>query len=108
MAVATQTMLVDDLDGGPATESVHFGLDGVAYQIDLSAAHAAQLRAAIAPFREPARRVGELGSTTGFTRVVTDYDPRALRVWASANQIAVPARGRIPADVAAQYRAAGN
>lgn len=108
MAVQTKIILLDDVDGGPATESITFGLDGNTYEIDLDDDHAAQLRAVFDPLVASARRVGNLGSTAGFTRVVTDYDPRALRAWASARQIAVPARGRIPADVVAEYRAAGN
>lgn len=33
--------LEDDLTGGPADETVAFGLDGWNYQIDLNARHAA-------------------------------------------------------------------
>ncbi|SDD08712.1 Lsr2 protein [Sanguibacter gelidistatuariae] len=108
MAVQTKIILLDDVDGGPATESIVFGLDGITYEIDLNDDHGAQLRAVLERLVGSARRVSDLGSSATFTRVVTDYDPRALRAWASAHQITVPARGRIPADVVAQYRAAGN
>ena len=108
MAVQTKIVLTDDVDGGVATQNVRFGLDGTTYEIDLDDEHAAQLRAVLAPLVAAGRRVSALGSAASFTRVVTDYDPRALRAWASAHQLTVPARGRIPADVVAQYRAAGN
>ena len=44
MAQKVQVLLVDDIDGSEATETVSFGLDGVAYEIDLSSGNAGQLR----------------------------------------------------------------
>ena len=44
MAQQVQVVLVDDLDGGKAAETVSFALDGVSYEIDLSAKNAAKLR----------------------------------------------------------------
>jgi hypothetical protein len=53
--------LFDDLDGGRADETVRFALDGVEYEIDLSAAHAAKLRDMLAVYighaHRPASRV---------------------------------------------------
>jgi hypothetical protein len=55
--VATQTrwLLVDDLDGGRASTTVEFGLDGTSYAIDLSAENAARLRGVVAEFVGVAR-----------------------------------------------------
>ena len=50
MAQQVSVTLVDDLDGSEAAETVSFGLDGRAYEIDLSVDNAARLRDAIAPF----------------------------------------------------------
>ena len=50
MAQKVRIILEDDLDGGPADETVRFGLDGGQYEIDLSNANAARLRDAIRPF----------------------------------------------------------
>ncbi len=50
--------LIDDLDGGKAEETVTFGLDGRAYNIDLSGKNARALRKALAPFVGSARKVG--------------------------------------------------
>ncbi|WPF83599.1 Lsr2 family protein [Sanguibacter sp. 4.1] len=109
MAQHTKVVLTDDLDGGPATETVRFGLDGSEYEIDLSAQNAHALRDALAQHVGHGRKSSSLGSTRGFTRVVTGHDPAALRAWADARGIALPARGKkIPDDVVAQYRAAGN
>ena len=44
MARRTVVEHTDDLDGSAATETVAFGLDGVDYEIDLSARNAARLR----------------------------------------------------------------
>jgi Lsr2 len=56
MAKRRMTSLVDDLNGSPAVETVRFGVGGPLYEIDLSAAHARELRAALAPFIGKARR----------------------------------------------------
>jgi hypothetical protein len=58
--VAQRTILelVDDLDGGKADETVSFALDGVEFEIDLSAENAARLRDTVAQFVGHARRTG--------------------------------------------------
>ena len=58
MAQHVQVVLVDDLDGGKASETVSFALDGVAYEIDLSDKNAAKLRDALATWVGHARRAG--------------------------------------------------
>jgi hypothetical protein len=58
MAQKVHIVLVDDLDGSEATESVSFGLDGTSYEIDLSEENAAQLRDALAPYVGHGRKVG--------------------------------------------------
>jgi hypothetical protein len=54
------TRLVDDLDGAQADdiETVTFALDGVTYQIDLTAEHAGELRDTLGQFVTAARRAG--------------------------------------------------
>jgi hypothetical protein len=56
--VASKTVveLFDDLDGGRADETVRFALDGVEYEIDLSAKHAASLRDTLAVYIGHAHR----------------------------------------------------
>jgi hypothetical protein len=44
VAQHTEVRLVDDLDGSDAVETVTFVVDGKLLEIDLSEAHAAQLR----------------------------------------------------------------
>jgi UDP-N-acetylmuramate-alanine ligase len=108
MAQKTVTTLTDDLDGGKAVETVTFGVDGLVYEIDLSARNAKALRGALAPYvgagrRAPSARVRKIA-----VRSDTGHDPAAVRAWASSNKVKVSSRGRISADVLAQYRDAGN
>ena len=58
MAQKIQTLFVDDLDGSAAEGTVRFGLDGADYEIDLNAAHARELRDALARYVGAARRAG--------------------------------------------------
>jgi hypothetical protein len=59
MAKKVTVTLVDDFDGeGAADETVEFGLDGVTYEIDLSAKNATKLRNDLKQWVEASRRVG--------------------------------------------------
>jgi hypothetical protein len=101
--------LVDDLDGGPADQTVQFGLGDEHYEVDLSGEHAAALRKALAPFAAAARHVAgpkPLPSRVAFTAVKL-VDPTAVRAWANARGITLPARRKIPAEVIEQFEAAG-
>ncbi|MGA5199711.1 histone-like nucleoid-structuring protein Lsr2, partial [Streptomyces exfoliatus] len=62
MAQKVQVLLIDDIDGGTADETVTFGLDGKTYEIDLKEVSAAKLREALAPFIKAGRRVGGASS----------------------------------------------
>ena len=58
MAQRVRTLLVDDLDGSEAHETVMFSLDRRNLEIDLSSANAERLRERLAQFIEKARVVG--------------------------------------------------
>ena len=108
MASKVQVVLVDDLDGGKADETITFALDGVSYEIDLSTANAAQLRDALATWVGHARRVGGRTRTvrrgTGTARGAGGQSA-AIREWARENGFTVNERGRIPAEVKAAFDA---
>ena len=56
MAQRVTVELEDDLDGGPADETLRFGLGGTDYEIDLSKKNASRFRRQIAPYIEHARK----------------------------------------------------
>lgn len=115
MAQKVQVVLVDDLDGGEAVETVTFGLDGVSYEIDLSDANAAELRDALSAWVGHARRVGGRATTArrrsgsrgaGSARAAAGSDTATIREWARANGFQVSDRGRISAEVREAYERA--
>lgn len=57
MAQRVEVILVDDLNGEPADETVQFSLDGAAFEIDLTAENASTLREAMHPFVQAGRKV---------------------------------------------------
>jgi hypothetical protein len=98
--------LEDDLDGGPADETVRFGFGGAEYEIDLSKKNAAAFRKKITPFLERARKAGRLPARQGARTAAARQRSGDIRAWAKEHGIAVSERGRIPASVAEQYHAA--
>lgn len=107
MAQKVQVVLVDDIDGGTADETVTFSLDGVAYEIDLKTANAAKLREALAPWVGAARRVGGRSRTArrGAGSRGASGKNTEIREWARAAGYSVSDRGRIPASVKAAFDA---
>jgi Lsr2 len=99
--------LEDDLDGGPADETLTFALDGRDYEIDLSAANAQKLREALHPYatagrKAPAgngRRRHTPGTTTSSSKTAT------IRAWAKDHGHQVSDRGRIHQSVKDVYYA---
>lgn len=119
MAKKTQVILIDDIDGGKAEETVKFAIDGQAYEIDLSAAHAKELRDALEKFQEAGTRLGRysLGAPRSPMRApvsaprrqaVDREQNKAIREWASRAGKQVSPRGRIPQAIVEEYNAAHN
>jgi hypothetical protein len=106
MAQKVQVVLVDDMDGGGADETVAFAIDGASYEIDLSHANAARLREAFAPYvghaRKAVRGAGRRSSRAGKGA----GNSAEIRKWAKSQGLQVNARGRIPAAIVSQYEAA--
>ena len=98
--------LEDDLNGGPADETMRFGLDGAEYEIDLGAKNARAFRGQLAPFVEHAGRPGRAAGGRALRTAVGRQRGGEIRAWAKAHGIEVSARGRIPASVLEQYQAA--
>ncbi len=109
MAQKVQTLLVDDLDGSEAEGTVLFGLDGAQYEIDLSTAHAEELRSVLGRYAKAGRKVAGVTRRPGRTQgkaAANGYSTNEVRAWAKANGLEIKERGRVPADVVAKFRAA--
>ena len=108
-----QTILIDDIDGSEAQETVKFSLDGTDFEIDLTEAHASELRDALAKFVDAGRKVGRSSQATvakrgGRKAAVIDStpSPSEVREWAKAQGIEVSDRGRVSNDLLVKFQAA--
>lgn len=119
MAQKVRVEVLDDLDGGEAAETVAFGLDGVSYEIDLSAKNAEALRGEFERFVQAARRVGgrrvkvalgqsiaEATRSSGATQGNSREYNQQVREWAAANGYEVADRGRLSSELIEAYEAA--
>jgi len=112
MAKKVTVTLVDDFDGdGPADETVEFAIDGVSYEIDLSAKNAKKLREDFKQWIDAGRRVGgrRRGRSGGPSRGRASIDREqsaAIREWARRSGHKVSTRGRIPAEIIDAFHAA--
>jgi len=113
MAKKVTVTLVDDFDGeGAADETVEFSLDGVSFEIDLSAKNAQKLRDELKQWIDASRRVG--GRRRGRPGIpgrngrasIDREQSAAIREWARRNGHKVSTRGRIPADIIDAFHAA--
>ena len=118
MAQKMQVLLLDDIDGGDASETVSFSLDGVGYEIDLNDENAGKLRDALSSWVGHARKTS--GRSTGGARrpraarsgagagagAGAGSETAEVRAWAKENGHTVSERGRIPGGVLDAYRAA--
>ena len=106
MAQKVNIVLVDDIDGSDATETVSFGLDGTTYEIDLNDANAAALRDALATYVGHGRKVGAAprrGARRTSAPAADGASAKEIRDWARSNGHDVPDRGRVSAEVRAAY-----
>ena len=114
MAQRVQVILVCDLhdDETPGTETISFGLDGTSYEVDVCGQHAAQLRGDLGRYVGVARRGSGRGSGRGASgagrrrRRGGSGEAARIREWARSQGLAVPERGRVPAELAEKYAAA--
>ncbi|WP_053735082.1 Lsr2 family protein [Nocardia sp. NRRL S-836] len=114
MAQKVFVQLIDDLDGTASAdvEAVSFGLDGVAYDIDLNPDNASRLRDCLADFVASARRTKARPKKAGaITRTVvaesrSKEQTQAIRAWARSNGHELSDRGRIPTHVIEEFEKA--
>jgi nucleoid-associated protein Lsr2 len=98
--------LQDDLDRGPADETVRFGFGGTDYEIDLNEKNSHAFRTQLEPFVGHARKAGRRPTLRSPRTAAGRQRSGEVRSWAQSHGIALSARGRIPASVLEQYEAA--
>src|SRR4051812_38604017 len=116
VAQRTIVQIEDDIEGGPADETVKFGLDGQMLEIDLNSGNASRLRDALGEFMDHGRKVGSarksaasrgrarsFSGTAGSAGMV---DSKAVREWAEQNGHEVSTRGRISKKILDAFKAA--
>jgi hypothetical protein len=111
VAQRVNVVLEDDIDGTDADETVTFALDGVNYEIDLSAANADKLREALSLYighgrKVSGRRRSAGGGRRGGAAGASGPSAADIRAWARENGYDVPERGRVAAEVREAYAAA--
>jgi hypothetical protein len=115
--VATKTLIIDDLTGETGARTRTFQLDGTEYEIDLTDASFAELKAALKPYLRAARQVGGpvvagtrrgRPSATASTVGKASSDAAVIRSWARSVGMPVTERGRVAPDVRAAWEAAGS
>lgn len=103
MAQRVEVILEDDIDGGTATETMTFSLDGIAYEIDLNEKNAAKLRASFDPYVDAARKVTGRRRRTAAGKTSRREELAKIREWAQENGYDVGDRGRISAKIHEAY-----
>lgn len=103
MAQKVNIILVDDLDGTEADETVTFGLDGTTYEIDLTDSNAAALRDALSGYVGHARKVTGSARRGRKAAASSNSNTKDVREWAKAQGMEVSERGRISADIQQAY-----
>jgi hypothetical protein len=106
MATRTTIALEDDLEGGPADETVHFRFGNAEYEIDLNAKNVGRFRNQLAPFIDHARAAGREQRRRPSRSASSPHHSADARAWARAHGIEVSDRGRVSASVIEQYEAA--
>lgn len=115
MAIRVIEVFEDDFDGKPAAGTFVFGLGDDLFEIDLTKAHAEQLKAVLAPFIARARHIGKARPTVPAQRFRPDpgearrkerdkAERDAARQWAREMGIRVADRGSVSQTVLDRYR----
>ncbi|MGB3769522.1 MAG: Lsr2 family protein [Rhodococcus sp. (in: high G+C Gram-positive bacteria)] len=113
MAKQVVVQLVDDIDQTPLDdtgEHITFAVDGIRYEIDLSADNAAEFRRTVGYYVKYAAKVSSTAkSERGGAKPIgrrSAEQTKAVREWAIDAGYNLSARGRIPSEVQRAYDAA--
>ncbi|MFI5865835.1 Lsr2 family protein [Streptomyces sp. NPDC051546] len=112
MAQKTVVSLIDDLDGGEASETTIFGLDGRTYEIDLNDKNTKKLRDFLEKYAAAGRRQAKSGTaapskTKRSAASAGSGDTAEIRAWAKGQGMNVNDRGRVPQEIREAYENRG-
>lgn len=96
----------DDIDGSENAKTITFGIDGNAYEIDLSESNANGMRAILAPYIASGRKVSE--PNTRRKRRRPHSKTKEIREWAIQQGYGnlLKSRGRVPEHITRDYERA--
>ena len=97
--MATKTILIDDLDGSEANQTIAFVINGDAYTIDLSNDNANKFFTDIQPYVKAAQNRKRQKISVIQGEVIAVEQRSAIREWAKKNGLEISARGRIPKEI---------
>ena len=104
MATQARYILIDDIDGSNAKETIQFAVGKNRYEIDLNLHHADEFRRDLDKWIKYARKATNRRQSRS-QRIPSGLvgDASAIRAWAKEQGIQLADRGRIPAAVREQY-----
>ena len=108
MAQRVHVQLLDGITGEEAAETIAFGLDGVSYEIDLSADNAHQLRDELSIYLEKGRKVRGRAGSQQRSKISSRDETHRIREWAAKNGYSPSSRGRISKVIVEAYQAANS
>ena len=94
-------VLVDDVDGSVAEETVVFSVGKHQYEIDLSKSHLSEFNKDLDKWTRHARKVS--GRRAKGPSVGAKGDAPLIRAWAVERGIPISDRGRVSAEIREQY-----
>ena len=107
MARKVLVQLIDDLSGEEAQETVRFAIDGAQHEIDLTAAHAAELRNQFARYVAHGRRLpGGSARRSSRPAAAGREENQKIRQWAQNSGFNPSSRGAISRHIKEAYDAA--
>lgn len=98
-------VVVDDLDGSPADETIKLKINNDEYVLDLSKANATAFWRILAPWLRVAQRVVRRRKRTALLSrgLAVTADPKKVRAWARARGIQVNENGYPQTDVELEF-----
>lgn len=104
MATQAKYILIDDIDGSNAKDTITFAVGRTQYEIDLNLQHIDEFNRDLDKWIKHARRVPARRQARQVRTGVGPSDAPQIREWAKDRGIELARRGRIPVAVREQYQ----